>query len=195
MSICKFVIFTCLLLPLSSTQASLESWYFYLTVGGNSHSYKKPLNSLVDFASDFTDIDTHKTSLDYLGIYMPVVDERTVVGVVMKLSDRRNEVDADNSYKARLSQSHYGASMMHFFGREIGDGFFLRGDAGVSSLVFENTDQNQKEQGTGAGILLGLGYGMPVSREGRVLLGYSLSFVELNGIEYGSSSLTFGALW
>jgi hypothetical protein len=90
---------------------------------------------------------------------------------------------------------------MRFFGSEIGDGFFIRGDAGVAQVTFEEGFLKVTSE-RGFGYLLSVGYAFPVSNESRILVGVSFSDKQVNfpNGEIGNSSwksttFTVGGLW
>jgi hypothetical protein len=92
---------------------------------------------------------------------------------------------------------------MNFYGREIGEGLFYRTDIGYSqarrTISFTESDFSSGESvygfGSGMSVLLGAGYGIPVSEESRVLilLEYRNAFIADN--EMQSIGITVNGLW
>ena len=87
---------------------------------------------------------------------------------------------------------------MKFFGKEIGDGLFLRGDLGIAKAnLTVNTffGEYTAETDTGVGYLLGVGYGIPVSEESRVLLSLNVSNKDIDGENWSAVTFNIGGLW
>lgn len=181
-----------LLVMSGQARAETESWYTYWGFGFVGHTYEEPLNSLVEFADGLPGVTRTQTATDLFGFYWPVLQDKTALGFVISGSSDR--LDVDSEYVS-ISQSLFGASVMHFFGDEIGDGFFLRGDLGVSSLVVDSSFGEPVSSDSGSGILLGAGYGIPVSGDSRVLITFTTSTNNIDGYEYHSAGIRVGGMW
>ena len=172
--------------------AEVEDWYTYWSIGGASHTYDEPLDSAVQAADAWPGVSRTETAIDMFGFYWPMQNEKTAVGFVISGSADRLQDSWDH---IQLNQYLYGGSVMHFFGEEIGDGVFLRGDLGFSKLVVDTSVTNPESSDTGSGILLGVGYGIKVSEGFRVLLSLTASNNNIDGHDYKSTAFRIGGLW
>lgn len=177
---------------LQTAAAEMESWYTYWSIGGANHSYEEPLESAVNAADDFPGVGRTETSIDMFGFYWPLANERTAAGFVISGSADRLE---DSFGHIQLNQYLYGGSVMHFFGDEVGDGLFLRGDLGFSKLVADSSWGDPVDSDTGSGILLGVGYGIPVTEGFRLLLSLTASNNNVEGHDYKTTAFKIGGMW
>jgi hypothetical protein len=71
---------------------------------------------------------------------------------------------------------------MHFFGQRIGDGFLVRGDAGLATFIYtadrvRGGDSNRSNSSStqhsslGYGALGGVGYAFPIANGSRMIVG------------------------
>ncbi len=171
--------------------AEVEDWYTYWSLGSASHTYDEPLDSAVQAVDALPGVSRTETAIDMLGFYWPMQNDKTAVGFVISGSADRLE---DSWDYIQLNQYLYGGSVMHFFGEEIGDGVFLRGDLGISKLVVDSSVANIASD-SGTGILLGVGYGIKVSEGFRVLLSLTASNNNIDGHDYKSTAFRIGGLW
>lgn len=191
----KIVVTTLLsLLVLSpvSAIAEVEDWYTYWAIGPADHNYGGELDSVMGAADSIPGIDRTEIGLDMFGFYWPY-DNTTMMGFVISGSYDRLE-DNFGDYM-QLNQYLYGFSTMHFFGSEIGDGFYVRGDVGIAKMVLDSSFGATIGSDTGTGFLLGVGYAWPVSAQSRVMLGMGLSRKNIEGDTVSSTVLTIGGLW
>jgi hypothetical protein len=173
--------------------AEVESWYTYWGLGFAGHTYEEPLDSLIQAVDSQPGVSRSQVAYDLLGFYWPLRNGKTMAGFVLSGTSDRLE-DAFGNY-AQINQNLYGGSVMHFFGREIGDGFFLRGDLGLAKATVDSTFTNPVNSDTGTGVLLGLGYGIAVSEQSRVLITLTASSNHIEGHDYASTALRIGGLW
>jgi len=95
----------------------------------------------------------------------------------------------------QINQYLYGVSGMQFFGREIGDGFFVRGDVGLARIVVVDNVSVAAASDIGFGYLLGAGYALPVSRDSRILFSVNFSDKQVEGDSWKAMTFTIGGLW
>ena len=131
-------------------------------------------------------------AIDMFGFYWPI-NNHSIGGFVISGSFDRLQDNFDDYFQ--INQYLYGASGMHFFGEEIGDGFFLRGDIGFSKSSFQSNFLADDESDYGSGYLLGVGYGIPISWNTRFLITVTYSNKTIEGDNYASSAITVGGLW
>lgn len=197
----------------ASAGAEPEPWYTYWALGFSHHTYESDVQSFVDEAQGMSGtFDRAEGSDDTFGFYWPT-DKNTLLGfVISSNSDIITEVETDSpnslgemfsefpyfsgvSDYVTIRQTLYGASAMHFYGDEAGDGFFVRADAGIAQLKVESKIDAPISSATGYGLLGGIGYGWPVSEESRLLLGISYAVNEIGGRSYQTTLFNIGGLW
>lgn len=192
----KRLIFLTLALGLGATSrialGAVENWYTYWGLGFSNHTYEEPLDSLIKNVDSLPGVARSQMAYDLLGFYWPLQNGKTSAGFV--ISGTSDRLDDSWSY-VQINQYLYAGSVMHFFGKEIGDGFFVRGDLGFSKAVVSTSNSNPVGSDTGNGILLGIGYGIPVSEESRVLISLTASTNTIEGHEYNSTAIRIGGLW
>lgn len=187
----SLLVFICLLTP-KTLLADIESWYTYWAIGVASHDYPSDLEAVIDAAESIPGVERSQPALDIFGFYWPV-NNNTTAGFVISGSGDRLQDRFDDYFQ--INQYLYGLSGMHFFGKEIGDGFFVRGDIGISKIIYESNFLPDEESDNGTGYLLGGGFGVPISSSTRILFSLSHSNKTIEGDSYKSTTLTIGGLW
>lgn len=172
--------------------ADIESWYSYWAIGLASHDYPNDVDAMIDAAESISGVERSQGAIDMFGFYWPI-DNKTIGGLVISGSFDRLTDNFDDYFQ--INQYLYGASGMHFFGKEIGDGFFMRGDIGFSQSSFESNFLPDDESDYGRGYLLGIGYGIPISWNTRFIVSFNYSNNTIEGDNYTSTSINVGGLW
>lgn len=172
--------------------ADVESWYSYWAIGLASHNYSDDMENMIDAAESIPGVERSQGAIDMFGFYWPI-NNHSIGGFVISGSFDRLQDNFDDYFQ--INQYLYGASGMHFFGEEIGDGFFLRGDIGFSKSSFQSNFLADDESDYGSGYLLGVGYGIPISWNTRFLITVTYSNKTIEGDNYTSSAITVGGLW
>ena len=189
----KLLLVVLLLCPLQ-TFAAQEDWYTYWSFGLAENSYPGYLDTVLNNLESAPGVDRTQGAIDMLGFYWPVQDRLNVGFVISGSFDAFQTPVGD----MQLNQYLYAASAMKFFGKEIGDGIFLRGDVGFAKASI-TTDTIFGTYGstsdTGLGFLLGVGYGIPVSEESRVLLSLNVSNKDIDGENWSAVTFNIGGLW
>lgn len=189
----KVILALLLLLPLS-INAKEESWYTYWSIGLSNNSYTDELDSALDTLESQPGVDRFEGAIDILGFYWPV-QPKTILGFVVSGSfDLLSTPVGD----IQINQYLYAASAMHFFGKETGDGIFLRGDFGIAKASIDadtTVGSFEATSDSGTGYLLGIGYGIPVSDESRLLLSVNISNKSIEGDDISAVSFNIGGLW
>lgn len=176
-----------------SAQAAQESWYSYWGIGWASNSYP---DDLPDIVNDFKNNPQAKTSysacLDIFGMYWPLPDDRSVVGLVLNIAADRFSLNGE-----WLQQNFYllGLSAMHFFGHEPGAGFFLRADAGMAINYYYSSIDKSDSSNIGYGGLVGIGYGIPISEGERTLVNLNYAWRGVEGNNSASLGISVGMLF
>lgn len=170
--------------------ADEEDWYTYWAIGMADNDYPGALNADLNTLGSMPGVDRTETGFDFFGFYWPQSENRLLGFVVSGSSDNFKSSFSE----ARVSQNLFGVSGMKFFGQEIGDGFFIRGDAGIASITVEDSFSKITSD-PGFGFLLGAGYAIPVSSESRVLLAVNFSDKQVEGDSWKSMTFTVGGLW
>jgi hypothetical protein len=136
-----------------------------------------------------------QVNVDMFGFYWPLSDLKSMHGFVIngvsdQLTDNVNNRISVNNYL--LAYSYH-----KFFGTNIGDGWYLRGDVGLSYFVVQadvsgfGTLKERSEMGLG--VLGGGGYSFAIGEETRMLIGLYLTVrrAEEERANYGNFSLGF----
>ena len=190
------LLFLSIVIP-NTVFAAIENWYAYWSIGIASNEY--PSNSdafvsepFIDSIKSIPGVNRTESSIDMLGFYWPM-NNNTMAGIVISGTGDRLQ-DSFDDY-IQTNQYLYGLSGMKFFGREIGDGFFLRGDIGIARLKFDSNVFYDESSDNGFGYLIGTGFGIPISDQTRILLSVSFSNKKVEGDNYRSTSINIGGLW
>jgi len=168
-----------------------ESWYIYASIGVAPIDYAPSINESLESFTGENGMNNLGVSLEAFGAYFPLGNKKTLLGGVLglvyenyKTSGQFNETPITViSQWADLKFWQYSitASAMHFFGQNIGDGYFIRGDLGISScsgtLNVSYTTNGGDLQGEnqdfsynwGPSFLLGGGYSLPFSLSTRLM--------------------------
>jgi hypothetical protein len=187
----KYLLLLILCFGSSAAFADEEDWYTYWSIGMASHDYPAGLGSLLDTIESLPGVDRTEIGIDMLGFYWPQAENR-LLGFVISGS-----ADSFEGPFSTMQINHYlyGVSGMKFFGQEIGDGFFVRGDVGLARIVITDGFSTTATSDTGFGYLLGAGYALPVSSESRILFGVNFSDKQVEGDSWKSMTFTVGGLW
>lgn len=191
------VIFLSVVIPIQNAKADVESWYTYWSFGFADVDYPGDLDTVMEQVDALPGIDRYKIGLDLFGFYWPLADQKTMMGFVVNVvSDTLDSAAYDESFS--IDSYLYGLSAMKFFGSEIGDGFLLRGDIGLTyakaSYTLGSTTTSDTSD-TGMGYLIGVGYGIPVSGQSRVILSFNYSSRDIEGDNFNSIVFSVGGLW
>lgn len=181
----------CLLLPMPAS-AEVEDWYTYWAIGLANHNYPGEFDAVMDSLDALPGVERTELGLDMFGFYWPYTNN-TMLGFVISGSSDHLE-DGFGDY-IQFNQYLYGLSAMHFFGKEIGDGFYLRGDAGIARASIDSNFAGGVSSDNGTGFLFGFGHAWPLSARSRILVGVNVSGKTIEGDSYSSTSLVIGGLW
>jgi len=186
----KCLVLAALLTVTTAAQAAREDWYAYWAIGAAEHDYPGNLGAALDQLAADPNVERVTGGIDMLGFYWPT-SINGITGVVVSGSfDSFTGPGLD----AQVNQYLYAISNMTFFGREIGDGLYLRAEVGMAAItVTDRFDIVTSE--TGYGYLLGVGYGIPVSEESRILLNMNFSDKQVGGDSWRSVTFNVGGLW
>lgn len=184
-------------IPVQNVKAEVESWYTYWSLGFADVDYPGNLNTVMEQVDALPGISRYTIGMDLFGFYWPLADQKTMMGFVVNVvSDTLDDETYNESFS--IDSYLYGFSTMKFFGSEIGDGFLLRGDIGLTyaetSYTYGSTTYTDTSD-TGLGYLVGVGYGIPVSGSSRVILGLNYSSRDIEGDNINNIVFTVGGLW
>ncbi len=186
----KYLLWLLLCISSSVVYADEEDWYTYWAIGVADFDYPGSLGSDLDSIEALSSVDRSKTGFDVLGFYWPQADNRLLGFIVSGSTDFFEAGDQE----LKISQNLFGLSGMKFFGQEIGDGLFIRGDVGLAEIVVKDNFSTIASD-SGFGYLLGAGYAFPVSSESRILVSMNFSDKQINGNNWKSTTFTVGGLW
>lgn len=176
----------------SPAMAEVESWYTYWSIGAANNTYPDYIQDDVDAWKASPAIAHTEIAIDMFGFYWPMKNNQTLIGFVINGSADRfsvgNEYVQLNTYLTSLSA-------MHYFGNEPGDGFFIRGDLGLTKGIYATNSGTTSLGSNGTGALLGVGYGIAVSEDSRIILGLNLSSKTIGDEKYSTAAFSIGGLW
>lgn len=174
-----------------------EDWYFMFSLGTASIYYSdKDDRDLVDALEAIPGIERGSYSYDVLGFYWPHKDDPTqmsgfVLGMIL-------DSFSDSDEKLMAAQYLYSYSFMDFAGKNIGDGWFFRGDAGLAkvSMIYESPTLDFNESSDmGLGLTVGGGYGFGLGRETRMLVGLYYSYITPDDAKAGTTRFNLSFLF
>jgi hypothetical protein len=179
-----------------------KSWYLdLLEVGRAWLSYPSDTSAAMDALRGLPGTSSPPPlSLQFLGFYWPIgAQKKALLGFNVDASADAVFLDGQ---QWQLNQYIYSVSALYFPLGKIGDGLYLRADAGAAALIMIVPGRGRVEQSQGIGFLTGLGYMMPISDVIRpfVNLNYSLKSIGNGGAYtasgiYQSVGLDLGLLW
>lgn len=176
--------------PVQESKNRRESFYTNWGFGFPFIQYPDELDETLNQIEDFGFSRT-ALMLDLLGFYVPIGNQ-LIVGTALNAWGDRYELDGDffdfTAYTA-------GASAMYFFEESIGEGIFLRADVGGARLVFDTSEGGKTTSDWGLGFRIGGGYGIPVSRETRILLHVNYSRRSVEDEPLGNFNLSVSGLF
>lgn len=172
-----------------------EWWYLYWGAGWGQVSYPDKDRVVIDGLKASSGVSHLTFLLDMLGVYFPRKNFKTMFGGDISLAVDRF---SNPTGAAQTSQYLISTSGVHFFGTNIGDGVFVRGDFGIAV-------QSRQADGSGLGVggsgyylgfgmLAGLGYGIPISSGTRLLATALYAIRVMPNGNWGTFGLTVGLL-
>jgi hypothetical protein len=164
-----------------------EDWYTLWGLGLAKSAYSGDLGDAYEHQASLS--GSHRSlqmSADLFGFYWPLEGHQTMIGVI--LSDNSDTIKFSDGHISRLTTSLLAFSTHHFFGKNIGDGWFVRGDIGVASAnihIKDGTNTYDKGSDTPIGVQFGGGYGFAIGAETRLLVGLyvrQLPSIKISGV-------------
>lgn len=178
--------------PSSDLPTINESWYLLFGGGISGATYQGEYKNTVKLMEDTSGTKGHLAMSIDLGFYFPLKNNLTMIGGIIDSTGDVYTVKDNGDYTLSISQALYGASVHHFFGKNIGNGWFVRGDLGLAKasarLETPIGDASAKNK-SGFGLTAGGGYSMPCGSETRVMF-----FLNLSSRHFGSDRFTVSTL-
>ncbi len=163
-----------------------ESWYTQWGLGFANSTYSPELSSTLNSWS------RTQLALEMLGFYWPMANLHTIQGfTITGVSDNYKSPSGLTEYV--LNQYLYSYSVQHYFGANVGDQWFLRGDVGIAKVLETITGSGLTYSGvsdSGFGFNLGGGYGWAVTYETRFMVTGLLGHKKIKGT---SSDITISS--
>ncbi len=186
--------------PADAGDNQLESWYTYWGLGYVNNNYPGELQDLLDEIDDLPggDVDHLALALDIFGFYWPRGDRTLVGGIVNGSVDTYEVTLFGEDLEIDIYNYLYGVSGMHFLANEIGRGPFVRVDLGLARHVVEAEALGEKDEEAsewGTGILLGGGYGIPVTSGTRLLVNANYALRRVEGETTSSLVISLNGLF
>lgn len=175
-----------------------ESWYIFSSIGVAPIEYAPSISESIQSFTGDASMKNLGISLDALGLYWPLKNNKSILGGVLGFIYENQKTQGVFSETPTTTITQWGtlkfwqysitASFMHFYGQNVGDGLFLRGDLGISafsgnldvSYTANDSDLEGEYQDFsyewGPSFLLGGGYSWPLSLSTRLMgtLSYSV---------------------
>ena len=169
-----------------------DSWYLLLGLGYSDISYPMNLESLINFMENETLVMNLPFNFN-MGVYFPILNDYNLIGVVI-------EGDLDffdySTGSIQIYSYIFGVSMIQHITGYIGNGIYIRGDAGMAfgSNSYEFGDETySKSSESGFGLRLGGGFEFPIATDNdSVWMQLDISFTIKNIDDNKYKSLGFG---
>ncbi len=174
----------------NDTRNRLESWYTNWGLGYPVIQYPDELGAVLDALKDIG-VSNTAVMLDLLGFYFPI-GEKVIMGSNLNAWGDRYE---SNGESIQINAFTFGGSAMFFLQERIGEGVFLRSDLGLSRLVLASSGNDTESSDIGVGFLIGGGYGIPVSRETRILIHLNYSIRSIESETYSNLGISVSGLF
>ncbi len=174
----------------NDTKNRLESWYTNWGLGYPVIQYPDELGAVLDALKDIG-VSNTAVMLDLLGFYFPI-GEKVIIGSNLNAWGDRYE---SNGESIQINAFTFGGSAMFFLQERIGEGVFLRSDLGLSRLVLASSGNDTESSDIGVGFLIGGGYGIPVSRETRILIHLNYSIRSIESETYSNLGISVSGLF
>ena len=166
-----------------------ENWYFYLALGYSYNLFPAETKDTINLVKEKFNASAIPFALEG-GIYWNLGDNQTILGPSFNII---REAFSKDGNLLDFATGHLAVSLIHYFISNIGDNLYGRADIGLGfgtvsrSNEFELVEepQSEEESGTGPIVLLGLGYGLPISSETRLTFSANYIFRHLSGYETG----------
>lgn len=173
-----------------------EDWYTLWGFGLSSVDYEKEVQLSVNTIKSASGVSRTTVNVDLFGFYWPDSSFKTMYGVILNAN---NDAFENKDFQLSIMQYTLAFSVYHFFGANIGDGWFMRGDIGPSRFVVE---AHSRTDGTitgrsdyGLGLMLGGGYSFVIGKETRMPLGLYLAYRSAEGETMTTANINLGFLF
>lgn len=143
---------------LFGTAVAEQNIFFNLGFAGASATYPDLMQKTFDDAEDIPGVSRIQIGID-LGLYFRM-NRGSVFGISLNGIADRLEQDSDH---VQVNQYLYAASYRYYLSRQIGRGFFLRGDVGLARMVADISGLGTATSDMGSGFLFGGGYSWQIS--------------------------------
>lgn len=165
-----------------------ESWYIQFGAGATGNSYQGEFKDTVKAVDDLNGKTSRAIGFGMdLGFYWPLANYKTLLGVRIEASgDRYTNNSTGTTIDVTIVQRMISFSSQHFFGANVGHGWFVRGDIGSASamMTYDDLVLSTKTK-TGYGISVGGGYGIAIGDETRLM-----PFINVSSRHFGSDRFT-----
>lgn len=173
-----------------------EDWYTLWGLGFARANYGDGyVETLMDNTDNVPGVDRSTLSYDMFGFYWPMADKKSMQGFVVNVV--YDSLDGSGGTFS-IDQTRYAYSYHQFFGANIGDGWFWRGDIGLVQYTVSldtTTIYDDDSSDFGLGVLAGGGYGFSLGSETRLLVGAYLSHNSAESDKINNFALIFGFLF
>ncbi len=149
-----------------------ESWYFNIGLNFFVPSYGSDVDAALNQIKSNGGTTRVSLGLD-IAFYWPLADRQTILGPSLI---GESDTYSINGYTLSLTQAMLAFSAQHYFGENVGDGFFVRGDVGPANFGVKAEYPSgatlvNAQSATGIGFQAGGGYSFLLSNETRLGVG------------------------
>ena len=141
----------------AGAQANQQSMYFNLGLAWAEPDYPDGVSELMDLLEEVPGVDRYRAGVD-LGLYFPVAKSSLLGPTLNGIGDRLD--DGDDHFQ--LNQYLFGASFRHYLSGRIGEGLFLRADAGMARMALDASGMDTETSDWGTGFLFGGGFSFKI---------------------------------
>ncbi|MDH5394079.1 MAG: hypothetical protein OEY11_12895 [Gammaproteobacteria bacterium] len=191
----KTILVSLLTLLLSTNLAAEpEDWYFNASIGVADKQNPDSVEQAIVAEEDYYGVSRVTVAID-VGFYWPVFNTSMLLGVVKNISsDSVRSVSGSGIISHTIDYN--GLSAIYFFRETIGDGFFIRGDAGSAAAEYQFYEIFRVGDGSGSSRLIGVGYSKALYGNKTRLI-FSLNSVRsvIEDREFNTNQLMMGFMW
>ncbi len=168
--------------------SDIEPWYFKFGLGYVGIKYSSELQNEVETIENVDGVSRSSIAIDF-GFYF-LIDNNSIAGFnINSISDtfeREGKEFTIDSYNYALSYM--------YFPKKVRDGFYFRGDLGISKGVVDGDGVSKYTTDNGLGYGIGLGYSFELGGTGLMLEIFRGSY-ELDDQKINSTQILLTALF
>jgi hypothetical protein len=151
------------------TSTAASGWYLYFDQGFGNQPVPGPLRTLIDNEGAGSKNAFLTLNVGALGVYERWSDSHYLLGAQLEAFD--DNYDPYRGTQLYVAQGYLAFSVLDYFGREPGHGYFLRADGGViEAYLYTAHSRNPPIGFSGTRLQCSFGYALPLDRRDRFSL-------------------------